>query len=680
MTKAYKVGVVGAGNMGSGIAQKMAMEGLDVVMADLSQESADRGMEIIRKLMAEGVERGVFNEQKVVETFSRLHATADLTQLKDCDFIVEAVFEDKDVKGNLFKRLDEICDDKTIFATNTSSFYVKEIADYTNRPDRFIGLHYFFHPAKNKLVEIIPFDGTSEATLEATTRMAILHGKVPIFTKDAPGFAVNRFFAPFLAESIRILEDGVANIPTIEKAAKDAFQIGMGPFLLMNVTGIPIAYHTCTTLGNEIGPFYAPPALLKTQMDSGQLWDLSGEVDESKIGEVVDRLYAATLGVACEAVEDGVATLSDVDRGAKLGLAWKLGPFELLNAYGTDKVYAACQKLEKVNPNFHTPAMLAEQAKTGEPFVIQMVDMDVKDGIATVTFNRPEAMNAINSEVVRQLIEQFDRAEADPAVKAIVFKGAGKAFIGGADIKFFIENIENNDIPRTEAFTRTGAELLRRFETSAKPTIAVIDGLSLGGGSEIALSCQAIVATPEGSFGFPETGIGIYPGLGGMIRTSRIVGKPLAKYLVMTGRNIKAADAYELGLVTKMTDKGNIDSAIRELLAAGVPDKYAGKRELPASYAELAALATDENAANLIAGQPLTNVNPELAAKTAKMISRKAPLALKLVNDLMDAQEQVSIDDAVELELGKLNYIFNTKDALAGLKSVGGPAPTWTNS
>ena len=686
MSVSYKAGVIGAGNMGSGIAQKMAQEGLFVVMADVSQEAADRGLEIIGNMMKQGVDKGVFTQAKVDETFARLQATADLQALKDCDLIVEAVFEDFDVKGQLMKKLDGICDAKTIFATNTSSLNVAKIASYTTRPDRVIGLHYFFHPAKNKLVEIIPHAGTSKETIDKTATITKLHGKVAIYAKDAPGFAVNRFFIPFYSEAVRILEDGVANIATIDKAARDAFQITMGPFELMNVTGIPIAVHASTTLGNEIGPFYMTPERLKRQMESKKDFDLSEPIEEDKIPAVVERLYGATLSVACEAVDEGVATLADIDRGAKLGLAWKLGPFELMNRYGIDKVYAAAKKLSEINPHFKVPKLLEDQAKTGAPFEISIVDLDVKGDVAYITINRPEAMNALNAEVIRQLEKKFTEAEANAQVKTIAFMGAGKAFIAGADIKFFVDNIVNNNVAASVEFTEAGDALFLRTENSKKLTIAVVDGLSLGGGSELALACQAIIATDAGSFGFPETGIGIYPGYGGMNRTARMIGKPLTKYYVFTGKTMKAKDAFELGIITKMTTPAQIDEAIKELSASGAPKKYR-ERILPPAYKEMIEICSDENAEKLISGKSVTGIKGdgtfdgiitrEFAEKTASIIAAKAPLALKTANELMDAQEKVSLEEATKLELGKLVYMFGTEDALAGLKSVGGKPPVW---
>ena len=146
----------------------------------------------------------------------------------------------------------------------------------------------------------------------------------------------------------------------------------------------------------------------------------------------------------------------------------------------------------------------------------KFVELEIKDDLAYITINRPEAMNALNPTVVGQLEEKFNEAEANPSVKAIVFRGAGKAFVAGADIKFFVDNIKNNTVDKTYAFTSKGHELFLRFETTSKQTIALLDGLSLGGG-ELALACQAIVAT-AGLAGLPETAIRDLPGSGALFR------------------------------------------------------------------------------------------------------------------------------------------------------------------
>ena len=671
-----KIAVIGAGNMGSGIAQKMAQEGINVILVDMKEEFVERGINIIRQTLKEAVERKILNSEQLHDVLSRIIGTCDFEMVADADIVIEAVFEDKQVKFELFDKLDRICSDKTILATNTSSFYVHEFANKTSRPDRFVGLHYFYHPAKNRLLEVIPHETTSAATLEKSLLAARLHGKTAIVVKDAPGFAVNRFFVPFLNEAARMLEEGVADIPTIEEAAKQAFKIGMGPFELMNVTGIPIAVHASTTLGNELGTFYATADIIKTQKDKNENWDLSGDVDASKLEAVKDRFYGVCLGVAAALVDEGIATIEDTDRGAKIGLRWLMGPFEIMNKIGIEKTYQAVEAITQKYPDFKMPQVLAQQYESGQPFAFNFVDLEVNDTVATITINRPEAMNALNETVVEQLRQRFEEAKADAKVKTIVFQGAGKAFVAGADIKYFVDKIKADKIADIEKFTRKGHELLLDIENSDKLTIALLDGLSLGGGSELALACQAIIATPAGSMGFTETGIGIIPGLGGMLRLARHVGPELAKYYVFTGTPINADDAQDLGMVTRRVAPAEVASAIEEVASEGKPDKYR-QREIPEKFKMLAQMGSSENVARLLNGQPPEGVAAEIAAKIAKFIGYKAPLALKIANEIIDEQVGKSIAEAVEVELVRLNDIFSTADALEGLSSFGRKKPVY---
>ncbi|UCH22206.1 MAG: enoyl-CoA hydratase/isomerase family protein [Deltaproteobacteria bacterium] len=674
MTQISKIGVIGAGNMGSGIAQKIAQEGINVVMVDVKEEFVERGLGIIKNTLRQGVERRIFKPEQVDEILSRITGTADLKSIADADLVIEAVFEDKQVKSDLFKKLDGICAEKTILATNTSSFYVREFGEQTSRPDRFIGLHYFYHPAKNRLVEVIPYEKTSKETLAKSLLAAKLHGKTAIVVKDAPGFAVNRFFVPFLNEAVRIFEEGLADIPTIEEAAKRAFKIGMGPFELMNVTGIPIAVHSATTLGNELGSFYAPCQELIAQNEKRENWNIEGKADEAKIKTVIDRFYGVCFGVAAALVDEGVASIEDTDRGAKIGLRWIMGPFEIMNKIGIDKTYDAVQAIVQKYDDFKMPGLLARQKALGQPFDFNFVDLDVRDGIAYITINRPEAMNSLNETVVSQLGARFTEAENNPDVKTIIFQGAGKAFVAGADIRYFVNKIKESKIADIVEFTRKGHELFLRIENSEKLTIAILDGLSLGGGSELALACQAIVATPAASMAFPETGIGIYPGLGGMVRLARHAGSELAKYYVFTGAPIRIEDAQALGIVTRVAQPTDIETAVRDQILEGKPDKYSHP-ELPDKFKSLAHICSQENVERLLAGKSPEHEDEALAGKTLKTVSSKAPLALKLVNEIIDQQVGKSIEAAVEIELWRLEKIFSSADALEGLSSFGRRRP-----
>ena len=477
-----KIGIIGAGNMGGGIAQKTAQEGLSVVLVDIKPEFVARGLSNIRATLDEAVERKILKPEKVEEILGRIHGTTDLSEVKDCDLVIEAVFEDMAVKKDLFKRLDEVCEPKTILATNTSSFSVDELAKATKRPDRFAGLHFFYHPAKNRLLEIIPGAGTSKETTAACKQYSTLTGKTDILVNDAPGFAVNRFFIPWYVEAIRIFEEGVANIPTIDKAAMDAFGIGMGPFKLINVTGVPIALHSSATLGEAVGPLYAPPTRLKEQADSGKLWPLEGEVQDDRLQKVADRLKAVVFYVASSMLDEGVSDVADIDLGAKVGLRWRIGPFEMMNKVSIEKAYDLVAELLKAWPSVKMPDTLAQQKKKDSPWEIRYVQYTRDGDVGRVIISRPDAMNALNGTVVRQLDEAFAQAESDPETKAIILESTGKAFVAGADIKFFIDCIKENRLDDNYAFTEFGQKVFNRIDDSKKPVIAKMDGLALGGG------------------------------------------------------------------------------------------------------------------------------------------------------------------------------------------------------
>lgn len=676
MSQIGKIGIVGAGNMGSGIAQKFAQEGINVVLVDVEEDFVKRGLANIRRLLDEGVERRLFQPEDVELILARICGTTDLAALADADLVIEAVYEDRDVKRRLFRELDGICGEKTILATNTSSFYVREFAEATSRPEKVIGLHYFYHPAKNRLLEVVPHEKTGASTVGLSLLAAKLHGKTAIVVKDAPGFAVNRFFVPFLNEAVRMLEEGLANIPTIEEGAKRAFGIGMGPFELMNVTGIPIAVHASATLGRELGPFYDTAPLMKATLESGQNWDLSGNIEENKIPAVTDRFYGVTLGVAAALVDEGVASIEDTDRGAKIGLRWGQGPFEIINALGIERTCRLVQLVCDRYPDFRMPGLLDRQFTAKTPFVFSFVDLDIQGDIAYITINRPEAMNALNETVIGQLAWQFDRALACAGVRAVVFRGAGKAFVAGADIRYFVDKIKAGRIADIVAFTRKGQELFHRIEEADLLTIALLDGLSLGGGSELALACQAVVATEAGSFGFPETGIGIYPGLGGMFRLARRIGPELARYYVLTGAGLKARDARDLGIVTKLVGPAETAGAIAELIREGKGD---GKlpRPIPERFTPWQILFSEENLALLLRGEIPARADEALAGRALKALSGKAPLALKLASEIIGKEVGLSVSEAIELELSRLPLIFGTEDALEGLSSLGGKRPAY---
>lgn len=665
--------VIGAGNMGSGIAQKAATEGFPVVLVDLDDEKVARGLAIIDKTLKEGVERKIFAADAATAIRGRISGTADWKALADVDLVVEAVFEDLDVKRKVFARLEEVCRKDAILATNTSSFLVADIARGMKHPERILGLHYFYHPAKNRLVEVIAGEQTDPAVFSAAWVVQEMIGKTPIRSEDASGFIVNRYFVPWLNEAVRMLEEGVADIPTIEAAAKKTFGVGMGPFELMNVTGVPIALHAATTLGNAFGPFYAPAEGLEKKVADGGLWDLSGTVDESKREAVSTRLLSVVFLVATSLVDEGVGSVEDTDIGARVGLRWPRGPFEMINRYG---IKPAGDLVGQFGGGWDipVPGNLSLQWRGNAPFPFQLVRTEIEDGVATLTVNRPDAMNALNETVVSQLHEALSEALAMKSVKGIVIAGAGKAFIAGADIRFFVKNIESGDIPRIEAFTKAGHALLHAIEGSQKPVVARLHGLALGGGVELALACHRLVATPRASFAFPETGIGIYPGLGGTQRTTRRIGVGLTRWLVFTGQTLSAEEAAAIGFVDQVVPHAELDAACRAAIAQGVAPRP--RPALDAKHLALESFFAGNDAETLRAGKADTGGSEPLA-KAMKRVGFKAPIALRIAGKLIESGAGLALEEGLAMELAHLHEIFTTKDAYEGLSTLGKKAPVF---
>ena len=674
---ATTIGVVGAGNMGAGIAQKYATEGFRVVLVDLDAAAAERGRERVTQTLSEGVARKIFTPAQKDQILGRMSFTADRDALKGATLVVEAVFEDKRVKQELFKDLDARLGKETILATNTSSFYVDDVAEACQHKERVVGLHYFYHPAKNRLVEVIPGTATARAAFDRAWGLQVQTGKTPVECADAPGFIVNRFFVPWLNESMRIVKEGLADIATVEAAAKRAFGAGMGPFELMNVTGVPITLHAATTLGNELSAFYAPCDLIRPMVDAKKNWDLSGTPDESKLAVIGERLWGCVWQIACALVfDEKVCTLEDCDLGARVGLRWPKGPFEAANQQGTRVALDAVKQLVARWPDLKVPAVLTEHGEKNQPFAIRLVTSKVAEGIGTITFNRPDAMNALNEAVVAQLDAAFTKLEADPAVKGIVIEGKGKAFVAGADTKFFVEQIEKKDVPRIVRFASDGQRLFRRIDLCKKPVVCKLHGLSLGGGSELALACDWIVASEKGTMGFPETGIGIYPGLGGTQRSARRVGVPLARWLVLTGEMVDATTARALGLVDEVAANAELDARCRARALSGeTRPERAPPTSAPKGFEAAWRVFTWTSTYDLLKG--LAGGADLALAKSVKKASFKAPLAALAADELVKLAGSATLEDGLRAETAGLKAAFSSKDAYEGLSTVGVRRPSF---
>lgn len=270
MAEIRKVAVLGCGLMGSGIAEVCAKAGYETRVREVNDEFAQKGRSSIEKSLGRAVEKGKLEASARDEILGRITMTTKLADLKDCDLIIEAVTENLEMKNDMFRELDGVCPEHTIFASNTSSLTIAAMAAATNRPHRFVGLHFFNPVPVMKLVEVVRSIATEQEAFRTAYDFAASLGKTPIEAKDTSGFVVNRLLVPYMLDAIRCLEQGLASMEDIDTAMTLGTGYPMGPFVLCDFVGIDTLYYISEIMFEEFREQrFAPPPLLKRMVTLG---------------------------------------------------------------------------------------------------------------------------------------------------------------------------------------------------------------------------------------------------------------------------------------------------------------------------------------------------------------------------------------------------------------------------
>ena len=270
-------GVIGAGQMGGGIAQVAAASGLNVILHDIADEFVAKGMKVITANLQRSVDKGKLSTDEMEAILGRIRTVTDLAAMKDADIVVEAASEREDIKFNIFAQLDQICPPHTILASNTSSIPIGRIAARTSRPDKVIGMHFMNPVPVMKLVEVIRALPTSDETYQVTVDLAVKMGKVPAQASDYPGFIANRILLPMINEAIFCLYQGVGDRESIDKVMEYGMNHPMGPLALADLIGLDTCLAILTTLHQGLGdPKYRPCPLLRQYVEAGWLGRKSG--------------------------------------------------------------------------------------------------------------------------------------------------------------------------------------------------------------------------------------------------------------------------------------------------------------------------------------------------------------------------------------------------------------------
>jgi len=332
-----RIGIIGTGTMGTGIAQSAALAGCEVVLHDREAQAARAAVGRIGASLAKAVAGGKLELAQAEAASARLSISADLAAFAGADMVIEAVAEIEAVKRALFEVLAPQLRPDAVIATNTSSLSVSELARGMVGEERFVGLHYFFPAHVNPLLEVVEGAASSPQAVETALAFARLTGKQPLRCRDVYGFAVNRFFVPYLNESIRLMDEG-HQPAAIDHAARSAFGTKAGPFKVMDLSKVEIALHACRTL-ERLGPFYTPAAGLVAKVEAGGNWDAPDLAEPGpNEAEIARRLQSAVFVAVLDELDQQVAAPADIDMGARLGLQWQWQPVSAMKALSAEKV------------------------------------------------------------------------------------------------------------------------------------------------------------------------------------------------------------------------------------------------------------------------------------------------------------------------------------------------------
>ncbi len=354
-----KIGVLGGGAMGAGIAQVAAQAGHQVVLVDIQEEQLSKAMDNLKKGLNKLVEKGKFTQEQCHQIVESIQTSTSTNAFSGCGLIIEAIVEKLEVKQSVFQQLDALLDESVILATNTSSLSVTAIASVCQHPERVIGLHFFNPATIMPLVEIIPAIQTAENLPQQLKDMMISWKKVPVIAKDWPGFIVNRVARPYYSEALRIYDEGLASQPEIDAAMRQA-GFKMGPFELMDLIGHDVNYTVTESVFASFyfDPRFKPSITQKKLLEARWLGRKTGqgfytypdgcpdvELNDNKAREIQNRILCMLINEACDAHYLGLASEDDIDLAMTKGVNYPKGLFLWGKEWGFEKVNETLQFL-----------------------------------------------------------------------------------------------------------------------------------------------------------------------------------------------------------------------------------------------------------------------------------------------------------------------------------------------
>ncbi|MBN1315080.1 MAG: enoyl-CoA hydratase/isomerase family protein [Anaerolineales bacterium] len=621
----HKIGIIGAGRIGAGIAQAASFWGKQVVLLDDDRRNLDGGMDRIGSIYQGWVEKGKLSPEQIQSRQNLIIPTQDWEYFAGVDLIIEAVPEDIDIKAFVLQKAIQFCPANAILASHNSTLSIRELGRKISRPEMLVGVHFNYPAHEMVLVEIAHCGLTDRRIIDDVAVFIGSMDKIPVVVKDGVGYLQNRQLLPYLLEATLALEEGQKTLQEIDEAMVE-LGLYMGPFKQIDLIGIDVcialARRMMDSTGDQLPKLWTgleKAGCLGIKTGAGfydykeekpvvnPLVDELNKIQNANNGEFsTNRLLLPMINEAARILEEGVADAYDIDVAIKVGTGMRIdkkftGALEAADTFGLPFVVGELEMMQNRYRDRFKPAGIfsdliergriglaanagffeyapdyARASSTGagakDENAFRYIRVDVRDSIAIAALNH-SLSNKIDDQVLRELSEAVDTLNADCSVKAVIVTGTGNfAFSSGLDNGMIKAAIKDDRI--REQLVTLGRETLNKIQTSSKPYIAAINGSCTGAGLELALACHFRVAAQSIRLGQNEIGMGSIPVWGAAGRLQRIVGPSRAARMILSGSLVSAQLAAEWGLVDELAADGYvIDRSVN--LAREMTDKSA---------------------------------------------------------------------------------------------------------
>lgn len=545
------MGIVGAGTIGPDIGYylKSALPELSLVLVDVAQNQLDGAVQRIEAYVEKGLARQKLTEGQAERVMTNLVMTLDYQALEHCDWVIEAATEDLDLKKQIFKSVERIVGDDVPITSNTSSLPAGRLFSGLKHPERATVTHFFAPAFRNPIVEVVDWDSANTEMIEWLRHLFSTTGKVPLVTSDVTCFMLDRVFDNWCNEAGYLLGEVTAS--EVDYVAAEF--VHAGPFFVLNLAnGNPIITETNTLQMEDEGEHYRPAPVF----ESVETWSTISpgehvEVDDVNAGGIRDQLLGVLISQSVDILDREIGSPADLELGCQLALGFKKGPLRLMTELGEDEVSRVLERFTGKRKGMPMPT----RPLAGYQGFLRHLLVDNIGGVKVITLRRPQALNALDDEVNDELLSVITENEDDPSVDGFVITGYGtRAFSAGADIGRFPDML--GDARASAQYARDCSRLLVHLDAMTKPVVAALNGMALGGGLELALRCHGIVAVDDVWLQFPETTLGIAPGIGGMVVPYRRwpTAAPVFHDMLRQATKLSARDAHRLGVIDALAD------------------------------------------------------------------------------------------------------------------------------